>query len=70
MKRRVKELDVLAVIEKSGHYFLAGPIGRGYDAARGLPSMAREGFIEYSEPGGSLRESRKRSRSPLHLRGY
>ncbi|MCV6585093.1 MAG: phosphomannomutase/phosphoglucomutase [Marinibacterium sp.] len=31
MKRRVKELDALAGFEKSGHYFLAEPIGRGYD---------------------------------------
>ena len=31
MKRRVHELGALAGIEKSGHYFLAGPLGRGYD---------------------------------------
>ncbi|MEM7670866.1 MAG: phosphomannomutase/phosphoglucomutase, partial [Pseudomonadota bacterium] len=31
MKRRVHELGALAGFEKSGHYFLAGPIGRGYD---------------------------------------
>ncbi|PIB26182.1 phosphoglucomutase [Amylibacter kogurei] len=31
MKRRVKELDALAGFEKSGHYFLAEPVGRGYD---------------------------------------
>jgi phosphomannomutase/phosphoglucomutase len=31
MKRRVKEIGALAGFEKSGHYFLAGPIGRGYD---------------------------------------
>jgi phosphomannomutase / phosphoglucomutase len=31
MKRRVKELGALAGFEKSGHYFLADPIGRGYD---------------------------------------
>jgi phosphomannomutase/phosphoglucomutase len=31
MKRRVKELNALAGFEKSGHYFLAEPIGRGYD---------------------------------------
>ncbi|MGH1577819.1 phosphomannomutase/phosphoglucomutase [Planktotalea sp.] len=31
MKRRVKELGALAGFEKSGHYFLAQPIGRGYD---------------------------------------
>lgn len=31
MKRRVAELGALAGFEKSGHYFLAEPIGRGYD---------------------------------------
>ena len=31
MKRRVKATDALAGFEKSGHYFLAPPIGRGYD---------------------------------------
>jgi phosphomannomutase/phosphoglucomutase len=31
MKRRVRELGALAGFEKSGHYFLAPPIGRGYD---------------------------------------
>jgi len=33
MKRRVKALGALAGFEKSGHYFLAEPIGRGYDCA-------------------------------------
>ena len=31
MKRRVRELGALAGFEKSGHHFLAPPIGRGYD---------------------------------------
>ena len=31
MKRRVKDLGALAGFEKSGHYFLAEPVGRGYD---------------------------------------
>lgn len=31
MKRRVKQLGALAGFEKSGHYFLSGAIGRGYD---------------------------------------
>jgi len=31
MKRRVRELGALAGFEKSGHYVLAEPIGRGYD---------------------------------------
>ena len=31
MKRRVHELGALAGFEKSGHYFMAGEVGRGYD---------------------------------------
>ncbi len=31
MKRRVHELGALAGFEKSGHYFFAPPIGRGFD---------------------------------------
>jgi phosphomannomutase/phosphoglucomutase len=31
MKRRVHELGALAGFEKSGHYFLSGDVGRGYD---------------------------------------
>jgi phosphomannomutase/phosphoglucomutase len=31
MKRRVRDTGALAGFEKSGHYFLAGDIGRGYD---------------------------------------
>jgi phosphomannomutase/phosphoglucomutase len=31
IKRRVNELGALAGFEKSGHYFFAPPIGRGYD---------------------------------------
>ncbi|HVY19646.1 MAG TPA: phosphomannomutase/phosphoglucomutase [Bauldia sp.] len=31
IKRRVNELGALAGFEKSGHYFFAAPIGRGYD---------------------------------------
>ncbi len=31
MKRRVKELGALVGFEKSGHYFFAEPLGRGYD---------------------------------------
>ncbi len=31
IKRRVNELHALAGFEKSGHYFFAAPIGRGYD---------------------------------------
>jgi phosphomannomutase/phosphoglucomutase len=31
MKRRVQDLGALAGFEKSGHFFFAPPIGRGYD---------------------------------------
>jgi len=31
MKRRVHELNALAGFEKSGHYFIGGHLGRGYD---------------------------------------
>ena len=31
MKRRVQEIGALAGFEKSGHYFIAEPVGRGYD---------------------------------------
>ncbi|MBY5933912.1 phosphomannomutase/phosphoglucomutase [Tateyamaria omphalii] len=31
MKRRVREIGALAGFEKSGHYFFAEPVGRGYD---------------------------------------
>jgi len=33
MKRRVAETGALAGFEKSGHYFLAPPLGRGHDCA-------------------------------------
>jgi phosphomannomutase/phosphoglucomutase len=33
IKRRANELGALAGFEKSGHYFLQPPIGRGYDCA-------------------------------------
>lgn len=43
IKRRSKELGALAGFEKSGHFFLQEPIGRGYDdglvAARALLQM-------------------------------
>ncbi len=31
MKRRVKEIEALVGFEKSGHYFFAAPLGKGYD---------------------------------------
>ena len=39
MKRRVAETGALAGFEKSGHYFLAPPLGHGYDCAL---TVARE----------------------------
>jgi phosphomannomutase/phosphoglucomutase len=33
MKRRIHELGALAGFEKSGHFFFAEPVGRGYDCA-------------------------------------
>ena len=41
MKRRVKEIGALAGFEKSGHYFLAPPIGKGYDAVCAWRSRSR-----------------------------
>ena len=43
IKRKTSELKALAGFEKSGHFFLSGPIGRGYDdglvAAEAVLSM-------------------------------
>jgi phosphomannomutase/phosphoglucomutase len=38
IKRKTAELGALAGFEKSGHFFLAGPLGRGYDC--GLTAAA------------------------------
>ena len=52
MKRRVKATGALAGFEKSGHYFLAPPIGRGYDCG---PRVAVEiAKLMDRNPGKSL----------------
>lgn len=54
MKRRVNALGALAGFEKSGHYFLGGDIGRGYDdgtltAIRLCQMMDREPGKKFSD---------------------
>ena len=56
MKRRVHELGALAGIEKSGHYFLAGDLGRGYDD--GLV-VAREICLMLDRADGKMSDLRK-----------
>ena len=56
MKRRVHELGALAGFEKSGHYFLAGPLGRGYDD--GLV-VAREICLMLDRSGSKMSTLRK-----------
>ena len=57
MKRRVGELGALAGFEKSGHYFLAEPIGRGYDC--GLRVAVEICKLLDRNPKKSLRDFRK-----------
>ncbi|MEM7176157.1 MAG: phosphomannomutase/phosphoglucomutase [Pseudomonadota bacterium] len=57
MKRRVHELGALAGFEKSGHYFLAGPIGRGYDC--GLRVAVELCKLMDRNPGMSMSDLRK-----------
>ncbi len=52
IKRRVRELNALAGFEKSGHYFLNPPIGRGYDDGL-LSAIAILDLIDRN-PGKSL----------------
>jgi phosphomannomutase / phosphoglucomutase len=52
MKRRVRELGALAGFEKSGHYFLAPPIGRGFDC--GLRVAVEICRLMDRNPGRSL----------------
>jgi len=54
IKRRVKELNALAGFEKSGHYFLNAPIGRGYDD--GLLSAKLVCRLMDGNPGKTLGE--------------
>jgi len=57
MKRRVKELGALAGFEKSGHYVLAPPIGRGYDC--GLRVAVELARLLERNPGASMSDLRR-----------
>jgi phosphomannomutase/phosphoglucomutase len=57
MKRRVKELGALAGFEKSGHYFLAEPVGRGYDC--GMRVAVEICKLMDRNPGRSMSDLRK-----------
>ncbi|MFA3918942.1 phosphomannomutase/phosphoglucomutase [Ruegeria hyattellae] len=57
MKRRVKEIGALAGFEKSGHYFLAEPIGRGYDC--GMRVAVEICKLMDRNPGNSMSDLRK-----------
>ncbi len=57
MKRRVKELGALAGFEKSGHYFLAAPIGRGYDC--GMRVAVEIAKLMDRNPGRSMSDLRR-----------
>ena len=54
IKRKTAELGALAGFEKSGHFFLANPIGRGYDD--GLVAAAAVLQMMDRNPGKSLSE--------------
>ncbi len=57
MKRRVKEIEALAGFEKSGHYFLAEPVGRGYDC--GMRVAVEICKLMDRNPGQSMSDLRK-----------
>ena len=57
MKRRVKALNALAGFEKSGHYFLAEPVGRGYDC--GLRVAVELCKLLDRNPGKSMSDLRR-----------
>ncbi len=57
MKRRVRDLGALAGFEKSGHYYLAEPIGRGYDC--GLRVAVELCKLLDRNPGKSMSDLRK-----------
>ena len=57
MKRRVRELGALAGFEKSGHYFLAAPIGRGYDC--GMRVAVEVAKLMDRNPGRSMSDLRR-----------
>ena len=57
MKRRVRELGALAGFEKSGHYFLAEPVGRGYDC--GMRVAVEICKLMDRSPGRSMSDLRR-----------
>lgn len=57
MKRRVHDLGALAGFEKSGHYFLAPPIGKGYDC--GLRVAVELCRLMDRNPGRSMADLRR-----------
>lgn len=57
MKRRVHELGALAGFEKSGHYFIAPPVGRGFDC--GMRVAVEVMKLMDRNPGMSLSDMRK-----------
>lgn len=57
MKRRVRDLGALAGFEKSGHYFLAEPIGRGYDC--GMRVAVEVCKLMDRNPGKSMSDLRR-----------
>lgn len=57
IKRKTAELDALAGFEKSGHFFLAGELGRGYDDGL-IAAAAILGMLERN-PGKKLSDLKK-----------
>ena len=62
MKRRVRDTQALAGFEKSGHYFLSGDIGRGYDcglrvAVEICRLMERNPTRSFADLAGALGQS-------------
>ncbi|MCO8145502.1 phosphomannomutase/phosphoglucomutase [Rhodovulum tesquicola] len=57
MKRRVHATGALAGFEKSGHYFLAAPVGRGYDC--GMRVAVEICKLVDRNPGRSLSDLRR-----------
>ena len=57
MKWRVKEIGALAGFEKSGHYFFAEPVGRGYDC--GLRVAVEICKLMDENPGKSMADLRQ-----------
>ena len=57
MKRRVRDLGALAGFEKSGHYFLSGDIGRGYDC--GMRVAVELCKLMDRNPGQSMSDLRR-----------